>query len=123
MALENAQHPVRMPAARRKPSLFRRAELLQMQIADAVLIEPGGELAFRKPRPARCRDGTYIDQEPDLCLRQRIEKCGRGRLLIADGEQGFHDICLSQLYGRICLSQLYGRAACCSARTAWNIAS
>src|SRR5260221_624355 len=81
MVLENAQHRVRMSAARRKPPLFRGAELLQMHIADAMLIEPGGKLTLRKPRPPRCRDGTYIDQEPDLRPRERVEKRGAGRLL------------------------------------------
>src|SRR6266436_6410900 len=78
MALENAQHLVSTTAARGEPSLFRRAELLQMQIAYAALIEAGGKLAFREPRPPRCGDRPHIDQEPDPGLRQRIEKGARG---------------------------------------------
>ena len=87
VALENAQHFASMAAARGEPSL---AELLQMHIADAVLIKSGGELAFRKPRPPRRRDRAHVDQEPDPGPRQRIEKGARGRLLVTDGEQRFH---------------------------------
>ncbi len=78
MALENAQHLVSMTAARCEPPLFRSAELLQMHIADAALIKSGGELAFREPRPPRCRHRTHVDQEPDPRLRQRIEKGAGG---------------------------------------------
>src|SRR5262249_21507518 len=90
MALVDAQHLAGAAAPRGEPSLFRGAELLQVHIADAVLVKAGGELAFRKSRPPRRRDGAHIDQESDLRLLQRVEKGGRGRLLIADGENGFH---------------------------------
>jgi hypothetical protein len=89
VALENAQHLVSVTAARREPPLFRSAELLQMHIADAVLIKSGSKLAFRKSRPPRCRHGAHIDQESDSRLRQRVEKGVRGGLLVADGEQRF----------------------------------
>jgi len=92
MALENAQHLIGVTAARCQPPFFRGAQLLQMHIADAVLIEPGGELAFRKPGPPRRRDSSHVDQETGPSLRQRIEERARGRLLVADGENGFHDI-------------------------------
>ena len=77
MALENAQHLVGMTAARCEPSLFRSAELLQMHIADAALIKSRGELAFREPRPPRCRNRAHVDQETDPRLRQRVEKDAR----------------------------------------------
>ena len=78
VALENAQHLVSMTAARCQAPLFRGAELLQMHVADAALIEPSRELAFRKSRPPRCRNRPHINQEPCTSLRQRIEKgvCG-----------------------------------------------
>ena len=78
MALENAQHLVSMTAARCEPPLFRSAELLQMHIADAALIKSGGELAFREPRPPRCRHRAHVHQEPDPGLGQRVEKGARG---------------------------------------------
>ena len=62
MALEDAQHCIRVSTARGEPAFFRSAELLQMHIADTVLIEPSRELAFRKPRPARRRHSADIDQ-------------------------------------------------------------
>jgi hypothetical protein len=89
MAFEDAQHLVSMATTRREPPLFRSAELLQMHIADAVLIESGGKLAFRKPRTPRRRHRTHVDQESDPRLRQRIEEGARGRVLVADGEQRF----------------------------------
>jgi hypothetical protein len=102
VALENAQHLVGMTAARCEPALFGRAEPLQVQIADAALIESRGKLAFRKPRPPRCRHGAHIDQEPDARLCQRVKKRVRCRLLVADGEQPFHDgISLSSRSPRI----------------------
>ena len=57
MALENAPHRVRMPAARHEPPLLRHAELLQMHIADAVLIEPGGkvDVGFMADRLEPCQ--------------------------------------------------------------------
>ena len=78
MAFENAEHLVSMTAARGEPPLFRSAELLQMHIADAALIESGGKLAFRKPRPPRRRHRAHVDQEPDPRLCQRAEKGVRG---------------------------------------------
>ena len=86
MALEDAQHPICISAARCEPAFFRGTELLQMHIGDALFVEPGSKLAFREPRPARRRDGAHIDQEPDLRLRQGIEECPNRGLLVADGE-------------------------------------
>ena len=91
MALENAQHLISVTAARCESPLFRRAELLQVQIADAALIKARGKLAFRKSRPPRCCHGAHIDEEPDARLCQRAKEGVRGRLLIADSEQRFHD--------------------------------
>src|SRR5262249_6642910 len=95
MTLEDTQHRVRMPAARRKPPLFRGAELLQMHTANGVLVVTRGEMVIRDRGPMRSRDGVHVHQEPDYRLRNGVKKCGSGRLLVSDGEQRFHGCVLS----------------------------
>ena len=92
VTLENPQHLVSMTAASRQSPFFRGAKLLQMHVADAALVESSGELAFRESGPSRGRDGPDIDHERDPRLRQRIEKGACGGVLVADGEQPFHDL-------------------------------
>ena len=92
VTLENPQHLGSMTAASRQSPFFRGAKLLQMYVADALLIESGSELPFRESRPSRRRDGADIDHEPDPRLRQRVEKRASGCVLVADGEQPSHDL-------------------------------
>src|ERR1700733_11916828 len=93
--LEDAQHRIGLAAARREAALLRRSELLQMQIADAVRGETGGELAFGEPGPSRRCDRAHVDRGADLGGDKRIEECRRSRMLIADGEKRCHDLSFS----------------------------
>src|SRR4051812_40979131 len=67
-----------------------RAELLQMQVADTGLVEPGGELPLGEAGAARGRDGARIDDESHAMALEFANDVGRGRLLVADREKGRH---------------------------------
>src|SRR5262245_17167403 len=58
-----------------------------MQIADAALVEPGGELVLGKAGAARGRHRAYVDQELDAGVLEFIQHRFRRRLLVADGEE------------------------------------
>ena len=67
-----------LPAARRVAALRRRAELLQMQIADAVLVERGGKLPLGEARLARRRHRARVDQQIDLGALEFVDhRAGR----------------------------------------------
>src|SRR4051795_7223926 len=71
-------------------AFLRRAELLQMQISHAGLVEIGGKLALGEAGPSWCRNRTRVDHEADACLHQLADHGVRPRLLIADGEEASH---------------------------------
>src|SRR5437762_1309823 len=73
--------------ARGIAAFLRRAELLQMQIADAAFIESGRELALGKAWTARGRDRARIDHETDAGALQFADDGIGFRLLVADGEK------------------------------------
>ena len=52
----DAPERVELAGARGLAAVIRRAELLQMQIGNAVLVEDGGKLALGEPGGPRCRD-------------------------------------------------------------------
>jgi hypothetical protein len=58
-----------------------------MDVADAALVEAGGELVLGETRPPRRGDGTHIDQQLDAGILQFIEHGFRWRLLVTDGEE------------------------------------
>src|SRR5947209_11779413 len=79
-----------MTGVRGVAPFLRRAELLQMQVADAGFIEAGGELAFGESRAARGRDRARIHHEADLGALELADDGIGLRLLVADGEQLLH---------------------------------
>src|SRR3954463_15128740 len=76
--------------ARGVAAFLGRAELLQVQIADAGLVEARGKLALGEPRPARGRDCTRVDHQLDTSALKFRDHSGRSRLLAADGEEPLH---------------------------------
>src|ERR1700722_9954232 len=90
MPLVDAQHLRGVAAARGESAFLRRAELLQMHVGHAVLVEPGGELALGEARATRGGDGTHVDERRDARVGQRIEESLRSRLLVTDGEKRRH---------------------------------
>src|SRR5690242_6921596 len=64
-----------------------RPELLQMQIADADLVERCRKLTLGKSRPARRRDRAGIDEQLDLGVDELFQHGGRLCLFVADREQ------------------------------------
>src|SRR5712671_7607904 len=89
--LVDAKKLVAFAAARRETAFLGGAERAQVQVADGALVEPGGELAFGKARPARGAHGAHVDDEIDLGLLQGVERGLRRGVLVADGEKRFHD--------------------------------
>lgn len=87
---EDHLHSFRMAGAHSVPSRLRRAQCLQVDIPDALLIQCRRELALGKSGLARLRHGPDVDQQPDLCLSQRAQHVRDGAALIADGEQLAH---------------------------------
>jgi hypothetical protein len=88
MSLVDAEKRIRLSGARGEPSFLRRAELLQVQVAYAGLVEGGGKLALGETGAARGRDRAHVDDEIDLRLRERIHHGAHGRLLVADRKKG-----------------------------------
>ena len=87
MLVVDTPERVSVAATRRGASFRRRAELLQVDIADAVLVERRRELALGKAWPARRRDRAGIDQQFDLCALELAEHRGGLGLLVSDSEQ------------------------------------
>src|SRR3954467_5061282 len=97
MTFVDLEHLVELPRVRGIAPFFRRAELLQMQIADAGFIEPRGELALGKAGEERGRDRAAVDRErvndEGVLGARKLADDGVGlRLLVADGEQLFHGL-------------------------------
>ncbi len=88
MRLIDTKEGVELSGARREPPFLQRSEVPHVQIADAALVERGGELALGKARAARGRDRPHIDKESDLGTRKLVQDGADGRLLVADGERG-----------------------------------
>src|ERR1051326_5026495 len=76
-----------MSRARRVAALFRRAELLQVEVADAGLVQPGRELALGETGPPRGCHRAGIDEEADAGKFELGDNGLRFRLLVADREQ------------------------------------
>ena len=57
-----------------------------MQIADAGLVEAGGQLALGEARPARGRDRARVDDQAHAGALEFVDDGGGFRLLVADGE-------------------------------------
>jgi hypothetical protein len=60
---EDRFHPLRVAGTHRIAPRFRRAQALQMDIGDALLVQPGGKLPLRKARLARLRHRAHVDQQ------------------------------------------------------------
>src|SRR5690242_20628632 len=89
MLLINAKELVAPALAGGEPAFGGRAERPQMQIADAVLVEAGGELALGEAGPARGGHGAHVDDEVDLCVLECAEQVARGGVLVSDREERF----------------------------------
>jgi hypothetical protein len=89
MLLEDAKQLAALAGARGEPALLRRAERAQVQVADAALVEPGGELALGEAGPPRGGDGAHVDHQVDLGVGELVEHRPRGGVLVADGEERF----------------------------------
>ena len=76
-------------AARGLPAFLRRAQCLQVDIADAALIEAGGKLVLGKAATARRGDRAHVHQELHARVLQLVQHCLLRRLLIADREEFF----------------------------------
>ena len=72
---------------RRLAAFGRRAELLQMDVGDAGLVERSGELPLGKSGAARGGDCAGVDQKIDPGASELVEHGLRPGLLVADGEQ------------------------------------
>ena len=70
MPLVDVEQLGEIARARRVAAFLGRAELLQMQIADAGLVEARGKLALGKSRPARGRNRARVDHETDARASQ-----------------------------------------------------
>src|SRR5262245_18801072 len=90
MALVDIEQLFQVAGAGRVAAFLGRAELLQMQIADAGCIETRRKLALGKSRPPRGRDRARVDHEPDAGAAQFTDHRIGLRLLVADGEERFH---------------------------------
>src|SRR3954468_1829122 len=90
MPLVDVEQFREIAGARGISAFLRRAELLQMQIADADLVEIGGKLPFREAGPARGCNRTCVDDKPNAGAGQLADHGRRGRLLVADGEELLH---------------------------------
>ena len=78
---------VEIARARGVAAFLRGAELLQMQIADAGLVETGGQLPLGEAGAARGRDRARVDDEADAGALEFVDDGGGPRLLVADGEE------------------------------------
>src|SRR3954463_6950011 len=90
VALVDGKHLIEMPGVRGIAPFLRRAELLQMHIADAGFVEARCELAFGKARAARGRDRARVDHEGHLGAFELADDRVGFRLLVANREQLFH---------------------------------
>src|SRR3954471_9369589 len=90
MPLVDVEQFREVAGARGIAAFLRRAELLQMQIADAGHVEACGELALGEAGPARSRYRTCVDEKPNAGAGQLADHGRRGRLLVADGEELLH---------------------------------
>jgi hypothetical protein len=72
--------------ARGFASLGRRTQFLQVDIGDAVLVEPGRELVLGKTGTPRGCNRAGVDQDLDLGAGEFAQHRSRGRLFVADSE-------------------------------------
>src|ERR1044072_2615553 len=68
-------------------AFLRRAELLQMQVADAGLVKARRELALGESGATRGRDRARIDDQSHAGARELVDDGGGLGLFVADGEE------------------------------------
>src|SRR5882762_10837273 len=78
---------IELAAARGVAAVLRRAQPAQMQVRNAALVEPGGELVLGKAGPARGGDGAHVHQQLHSRALEFVEHSLGGGLFIADGEE------------------------------------
>ena len=66
----------------------RRAELLQVHVADAFMLQRRRELTLGEAGPARGRNGTRVDQQCDFCTLELIKHRSRFGLLVGPAGSG-----------------------------------
>ncbi len=86
--VEDALHGGHVAPAHRITPRLRRAERLQMHVADARLRQPGGQQALGKARLAGGRDRPDIDQQRHPSAAQSAAHQVEPSRFVADGAQG-----------------------------------
>jgi len=86
MRVEDWHHALGMTGPDSVAAGFRGAETLQMDVADAHLVQAGGKLALREAGFPGRRHGSHVDQQTDIGVFQRGQHAVDRTALVSDGQ-------------------------------------